>query len=159
MIPTDFSPETLVDGRQSERALTVQRGVGRFLRSLNFACLAEMTLASGRRADLVAVGPKGEIWIVEIKSSIEDFRSDLKWRDYLAYCDRFFFATLQDVPPDIFPDEAGLLIADGFGAALLRDPPDVQLSSARRKALLVRYGRMAALRLHNLADPGSRDQP
>ncbi|WP_350335865.1 MmcB family DNA repair protein [Coralliovum pocilloporae] len=156
MIPTDFDQDALNDGRQSERALTVQRGVGRFLRAMNFACLAEMTLASGRRADLAAMGPKGEIWIIEIKSSVEDFRSDSKWPDYLEYCDRFFFATLNDVPLDIFPEEAGLIIADGFGAALLRDSPNASLPAARRKAMMLRYARMASLRLQDLADPGSR---
>src|SRR5450432_4822169 len=91
------------DGRQSETALAVARGTARLLRSLGFSCIGELSLPSGRRADLVALGAAGEIWIVEIKSSVADFRADQKWTDYRLHCDRLFFATAAHVPLDIFP--------------------------------------------------------
>src|SRR6476660_5672710 len=86
------------DRRQSETALAIARGTARLLRSLGFSCVSELPLPSGRRADLVALNERGEIWIVEIKSSIEDLRADQKWQDYRAHCDRLFFAFTQDFP-------------------------------------------------------------
>src|ERR1700740_2819357 len=91
------------DGRQSEPALAIARGPARLLRSLGFACVAELPLPSGRRADLVALNERGEIWIVEIKSSLEDLRADQKWPEYRAHCDRLFFAFTADLPSEIFP--------------------------------------------------------
>src|SRR6202042_2800827 len=102
--------------RQSETALAVARGTRRLLLSLGLSCVAELPLLSGRRADLVALGGDGEIWIVEIKSSIADFRADQKWADYRMHCDRLFFAPAADVPLEIFPDDAGLILADCYGA-------------------------------------------
>jgi len=143
------------DGRQSERALTIFKGVGRLMRSFDFACVPEMTLPNHRRADVCGLGRDGEIWIVEIKSSVEDFRTDGKWQDYLEFCDRFFFATLPDVPADIFPDTAGLMISDGFGADVIRESPVDKLAAARRKALTLRLARHVAHRLHTAIDPAS----
>ena len=111
------------DGRQSERALAVRRGTLRLLAAHDLYALPEVTLASGRRADLLAVSRKGEIWIVEIKSSRADFMADSKWPEYRLYCDRLFFATLPDVEQTLFPMEAGLIIADAYGGALLRPAP------------------------------------
>ena len=91
------------DRRQSETALAIARGTARLLRSLGFSCISELPLPSGRRADLVALNERGEIWIIEIKSSIEDLRADQKWQDYRAHCDRLFFAFTQDLPCEIFP--------------------------------------------------------
>ena len=145
----------IVDGRQSPMALSVARGVSRLLRSLGFSCIPEMPLASGRRADLVALGAGGEIWIVEIKSSIEDFRVDQKWPEYRWHCDRLFFATAPHVPLDIFPDDAGLVLADGYGAEIIRAAPEHRLSPATRRGMLLRYARIAALRLQTLADPAA----
>ena len=105
-----------VDGRQSETALAVARGTGRLLLSLGFCCVSELPLPSGRRADIVAVDAGGEIWIVEIKSSVADFRADQKWMDYRLHCDRLFFATTLEVPCEIFPPDTGLIVADAFGA-------------------------------------------
>ena len=105
-----------VDGRQSATALAVARGTTRLLHSLGLSVVSELPLASGRRADLVALGASGEIWIVEIKSSIADFRADQKWMDYRLHCDRLFFATTMDVPCEIFPKDTGLIVADAFGA-------------------------------------------
>ena len=143
----------IFDGRQSPTAMAVARGTSRLLRSLGLSCVPEMPLASGRRADLVALGADGEIWIVEIKSSIEDFRVDQKWPEYRWHCDRLFFATTANVPLAIFPDDAGLILADGYGAELVRDAPEHRLAGATRRSLLLRYGRAAALRLQALADP------
>lgn len=145
--------EAPVDGRQSEAAAMVQRGIGRMLRDLGFAMVTELTLATGRRADVVGLGVHGELWIVEIKSSVEDFRADHKWPDYRLSCDRLFFATHGGVPLDIFPDDAGLIRADAYGAELLREAPEHRLAGATRKAMLVRFGQAAATRLHGLVDP------
>lgn len=141
------------DGRQSETALLVQRGVGRLLRNLGFSCIPELTLASGRRADVVAIGRKGEIWIVEIKSSLEDFRADQKWPDYRTHCDRLFFATHPKVAPEIFPEDAGLILSDGYGAEIIRHAGEHRLAGATRKAVMLRFAHAAADRLHDLADP------
>ena len=144
----------IVDLRQSPTALRVQRGVMRFLRNAHdFCCYAEVPLANGRRADVLAVGPKGEVWIVEIKSSIEDFRVDRKWPEYRFSCDRLFFASHAGVPEAIFPDDAGLILADAYGAEFLREAPEHRLAAATRKAMLVRFAQAAAHRLHGLVDP------
>ena len=145
----------IFDGRQSPTATAVARGTSRLLRSLGFSCVPELPLTSGRRADLVALGADGEIWIVEIKSSIEDFRVDQKWPEYRWHCDRLFFATPANVPLAIFPDDAGLILADGYGAELVRAAPEHRLTGATRRSMLVRYGRAAALRLQALADPAA----
>jgi hypothetical protein len=144
-----------VDGRQSAHALAVARGVGRLLRARGFVVVSELPLATGRRADIVGMGPGGEVWIVEIKSSIEDFRADEKWPDYRFSCDRLYFASHAEVPADIFPEDAGLIMADAFGAEMLRDAPEHRLAGATRKAMLVRFAQAAALRLHGLIDPAA----
>jgi len=131
----------------------IARGTRRLLRDLGFASVTELTLASNRRADLVALGDDGTIWIVEIKSSIEDFRVDQKWPDYRLNCDRLFFAIPETVPTNIMPEDAGLILADSYGAAVLRDAPEHRLAAATRKAMLVRVARTTAERLHRLADP------
>ena len=145
ILPPRANP--LIDGRQSERALTVRRGVQRLLSSFGHSMLPEMPLTSGRRADLIALTQKGEFWIIEIKSSIEDFRVDNKWPDYRQHCDRLFFATLPDVPAEIFPLECGFILSDGFGAEIIRDAPLEPLAGATRKALTLRYARLGAHRL------------
>ena len=144
-----------VDGRQSVHAAAVQRGVGRLLRAEGFVMVTELTLATGRRADIVGLGPGGDIWIVEIKSSIEDFRVDQKWPDYRWSCDRLFFATHAAVPTGIFPQDAGLILANSYGAEVLRPAPEHRLSAATRKAMLLRFAQTAALRLHGLLDPAA----
>ena len=141
------------DRRQSETALAIARGTARLLRSLGFACVSELPLPSGRRADLVAINERNEIWIVEIKSSIEDLRADQKWPEYRAHCDRLFFAFLQDLPCEIFPDETGLIIADAYGAHLERDAPEHRLPAPTRKSMTVRFAMAAAQRINRLIDP------
>ena len=144
----------IVDLRQSATALKVQRGVMRLLRStLDFRCFAEVPLNNGRRADVLGLGPKGEIWIVEIKSSIEDLRADQKWQDYRAHCDRLFFAFTQDMPCEIFPPETGLIVADAYGAHLHCDAPEHRLAAPTRKLMTVRFAIAAAQRINRLIDP------
>ena len=142
-----------VDGRQSPTALAVALGARRLLASHGFASVTELTLASGRRADIIALGAAGAIWIVEIKSCVADFRADAKWPDYRDYCDRFFFAVPNGFPTDILPDESGLILADSFGAAMVREAPEHRLAGARRKAVTLRFAQAAAGRLHVLVDP------
>ena len=137
----------LIDGRQSERAMLVRRGVQRLLHAMRLAVLPELSLSSGRRADLIALTPKGEIWIVEIKSSIEDFRVDRKWPDYRQHCDRLFFATHKDVPLEIFPEDCGLFLSDGYDAHIIRDAPEHKLPPAVRKSVTLNFSRIAAQRL------------
>ncbi|MBX9452918.1 MAG: MmcB family DNA repair protein [Mesorhizobium sp.] len=137
----------LADGRQSERAMVVRRGVQRLLMEMGASVIPEISLASGRRADLVALTRKGDIWIIEIKSSIEDFRVDRKWPEYRLHSDRFFFATHPEVPAGIFPEECGFILSDGYGAEILRDAPEHRLPPATRKALMLRIARAGAARL------------
>ena len=141
------------DGRQSPTALAVCTGARRLLAGHGFASVTEFTLASGRRADILALGPDGTIWIVEIKSSLADFRADGKWPDYRDFCDRFFFAVPEDFPADVLPLDAGLILADGYGAAIAREAPEHRLAGARRKAVTLRFAHAAAARLHMLLDP------
>lgn len=112
-----------------------------------------MTLASGRRADIVGIGRDGCIWIVEVKSSVVDFRTDAKWPGYRDFCDRLFFAVPTAFPSEIMPGEAGLIVADAFGAAIVRDAPEHKLAGARRKAVMLRFAHVAANRHHALVDP------
>jgi hypothetical protein len=151
--PLQAAPTVPVDGRQSPTALAIARGTTRLLHSLGRYVVSELTLASGRRADLVALGPDGTIWIIEIKSSIVDFRADQKWTDYRMHCDRLFFATTLDVPGDIFPMDAGLIVADTFGGEIISEAPEHRLHAATRKSMLLTFARAAALRLSALADP------
>jgi hypothetical protein len=128
------TPQVAPDRRQSPTALAVARGTARLLCSLGFATVGELPLASGRRADLVGLGATGDVWIVEIKSSIGDFRADNKWPDYRQHCDRLFFAAAITVPPEIFPADAGLIVADAFGASVLREAPEHAWPRQREKA-------------------------
>jgi hypothetical protein len=146
-----------MDGRQSERALAIARGVGRLFHSMNETVISEVPLRSGRRADLVAIGKDGSLTIVEIKSSIADLKADHKWPDYRLHCDRLFFATLADVPAEIFPSEAGLIIADAYGAEIVRSAPTHALPAATRKEMLIRLARIGAMRWQRLADPDLGD--
>jgi hypothetical protein len=141
------------DRRQSETALAIARGTARLLRSLGFSCISELPLPSGRRADLVALNARGDIWIVEIKSSLEDLRADHKWQDYRAHCDRLFFAFTQDLPCEIFPADTGLIVADAYGAYMHCDAPEHRLPAPTRKVMTVSFAMAAAQRINRLADP------
>jgi hypothetical protein len=153
MLPAQIIRALPVDGRQSQTALSVARGTMRLLHQFGFSAVSELPLPSGRRADLVALNSAGEIWIVEIKSSVEDFRADQKWMDYRAHCDRLFFATTLEVPCEIFPRDTGLIVADAFGAQLVCEAPEHRLHAATRKCMMLSFARCAALRLQSLADP------
>ena len=135
-------------------APSLTRGVGRALRDAGYVSLSEFTLRSRRRVDLIALNRRGSIAIVEIKSSIEDFRADHKWRDYLAYCDRFYFAVPDDFPRQALPEDCGIWVADGYGATLRREAPLQALNATRRRTQILRFAQTAAQRLTRLADPG-----
>ena len=141
------------DGRQSETAATIARGVRRLLRARGFSTVTELALLDGRRADIVALHGDGSLLIVEVKSSIADFRADHKWRDYAAHCDRLYFAVSAATPAAIMPMEAGLILADAYGAEILREPEAQRIAPATRRAVLLRFAQAAADRLHRLADP------
>lgn len=130
-----------------DTTLMLARGVTRLLMDHGFAPVLEVPLANGRRADVMAIGPGGEVWIVETKSCLADYAVDAKWPDYLDYCERFLFAVTEDFPRDLIPEEAGLIVADGFGGAILRESPLRPLAGARRKAVTLNFARLAALRL------------
>ncbi|MCF6302781.1 MAG: MmcB family DNA repair protein [Devosiaceae bacterium] len=143
------------DGRQSLTALKVQRGVMRLLRqSHDFCSFAEVPLANGRRCDIIGIGRRGEVWIIEIKSSVEDYRIDQKWHEYKDFCDQFFFAKPPELDGSIFPETEGLIVADSHGAEILRPAPKVPLPSARRKAMMLKLARLGAQRMHGVMDPG-----
>jgi hypothetical protein len=150
---TSLAASLPVDRRQSQTALAVARGTARFLHALGHCVVSELPLPSGRRADLVALGGDGTIVIVEIKSSVADFRADQKWMEYRLHCDRLFFATIAEVPCEIFPADAGLIVADAFGASIVCEAPEHRLAAATRKAVTLRFAHAAALRLQALADP------
>lgn len=140
------------DGRLSPAARRVLRGSGRLLRALGFSILTELPLADGRRADVMALNSAGEVWIVEIKSSLADLRADHKWPDYREYCDRLYFAAPRELDIALFPVDTGFIAADEHGAAVLREAEEARLSASRRKAVILRFGMTAAARLHNLWD-------
>ena len=147
---------TNVDGRQSETALELQRGVMRVLSQHALSSVCELPLPNGRRADVVGLSEKGDIWIVEIKSSVADFQVDQKWPDYRAYCDVLFFAVKPEFPINILPVKAGLIIADSYGGELVRKPEPDRLAAARRKSMTLRFAHAAARRLHEATEPGLR---
>ena len=136
---------TLVFSRP-ETTLAVTRGVARLFADLGWAPLLEVGLPNGRRADVMALGPKGEIAIAEVKSSLEDYRVDRKWHEYADYCDQLYFAVSPEFPREILADGPGLIVADAFGGAIVLDAPVEPLASARRRALILAFARLAALR-------------
>ena len=124
----------------------VTRGAARLLVAMGYAPLLEVGLPNGRRADIMALGPRGQIAVAEVKSGLPDFQTDRKWHEYQPYCDAFFFAVAPEFPREILPQEPGLIVADAFDGAVLRDAPVVALAGARRKALTIAFGRLAAAR-------------
>jgi hypothetical protein len=137
----------------SETALLVARGTRRMLRRLNFSTLTELQLFSGRRADIVALSRNGLIFIVEIKSSVAELRFDTKWRDYCVICDRFYFAIPENVPADLIPQDAGLILADAYSADIVRPAPEHPIAPATRRGILLRFANEAAVRLQRVTDP------
>lgn len=135
-------------------AESVARGVCRHLAALGCATLTEFRVGQGRRVDVVALDRASRFTVVEIKSCEADFRTDGKWRDYLPYADRFYFAVPEDFPRGILPSEHGLIVADGYGAAVLREATETPMNGTRRRAQLLRFARTAGMRLHRAWDPG-----
>lgn len=142
-----LTPPALMPGQ------LLARGVARHLASHGFACIEEFVPDRGLRVDVAALGPKGELWVIECKSSRADFTSDGKWQGYLEWCDRFFWAVDENFPTDLLPEGTGLLIADGYDAEILRMAPEDKLAAARRKVLIQKFAVHAARRLHRLRDP------
>ena len=132
------------------------RGVCRHLLSHGFVTVEELVPAPGLRVDVMALGPKGEVWIVECKSGRADYMTDRKWQGYLDWADRFFWAVDADFPTDLLPEGTGLILADGYDAEILRMAPETRLAGARRKVVLQTFARHAAARLQALRDPGLR---
>lgn len=144
------TPEDLLPALPGQR---LQRGVSRALIDHDFVPVEEMPLASGLRADIMALGPGGEIWIVECKSCRADFRADRKWQGYLDWCDRYFWAVDRDFPAGLLPEGMGLILADAWGGEVITMAPRTPLAPARRKAVTQAFARAAALRLNALRDP------
>ena len=130
------------------------RGVARHLRSHNFVSVEEFVPTRGLRVDVLGLGPKGELWVIECKSSRADFQSDNKWQGYLEWCDRYFWAVDIDFPTELLPPESGLIIADSYGAEIIRMPDERKLAPARRKVMVQKFATHAARRLQALRDPG-----
>ena len=129
------------------------RGVSRHLRAPGFVSVEEFVPARGLRVDVMGLGPKGEIWVVECKSSRADFQADSKWQGYLEWCDRYFWAVDVEFPAELLPSESGLLIADAYDAEIVRMAPEQKLAPARRKVLIQKFATHAARRLQALRDP------
>jgi len=132
----------------------LQRGVCRGLRALDYVCIEELVPTPGLRVDVMALGPRGEVWVVECKSGRSDFVSDRKWQGYLDWCDRFFWAVDPEFPVELLPEGTGLILADAWDAEVMRMAPETRLSGARRKVVLRTFARTAAGRLYSLRDPG-----
>ena len=137
---------TLVEVTRPQTTLAVTRGAARLIMAMGYAPLLEVGLPNGRRADIMALSPRGRIAICEVKSGIEDYRADRKWGEYLPFCDEFYFAVAPEVPRQVLPDGPGLIVADAFDGAVIVDPPQTPLAPARRKALTLAFARLAALR-------------
>ena len=129
------------------------RGVARHLASLGMVSIEEFVPARGLRVDVIALGPKGEIWVVECKSNKADFQSDNKWQGYLEWCDKFFWAVDSEFPIELLPDKTGLILVDAYDADIVRMAPLERLVAPRRKVMVQKFATQAARRLHNLGDP------
>ena len=158
ILPMDDRTATLapvIAGPPLPAGQTLARGVARHLLGHDFVSVQELVPARGVRVDLMALGPRGEIWVIECKSSRSDFVTDKKWHFYLEWCDRFFWAVDADFPTDLLPEGTGLIVADGYDAEILRMGPEARLAGARRKMLLQLFARHAARRLQGFRDPGA----
>lgn len=133
------------------RALT--RGVCRLFAAHGYGTIVEFPLTNGRRVDVMGLGPAGDFAIVEVKSSVADFRADRKWQEYLAFCDRFYFAVPEDFPQHLLPDDCGFLVADSFGGVIRRESPALALNGTRKRHQLLRFALAASERLQRICDP------
>ena len=141
----------VIDHRQSDAAMKIRSGVIRGMKRHQIAFLPELTLSNNRRADLIGLDEKGSIIIVEIKSSLEDFKVDNKWHEYKDFCDQFYFATSPQVPAEIFPEDEGFILADEHGCEIIRDAETKKLSPATRKSIMLKFSRNAAQRLEKFS--------
>lgn len=148
VMPTQAFGDPVPEGRAAD----IVRGVQRMMAQFGFATLTEMTLATGRRVDVIGISGKGEIVIIEVKSCLNDFLTDQKWPEYREFCDRFFFAVDTDFPHDRLPETEGYMVADQFGGAIVREADQQKLAGARRKAVTLSFARLAAARLLRVAD-------
>lgn len=155
MTSVSLIANTFGDPVPNGRAADIVRGLQRMFAETGLAPLTEVTLANGRRADVMAVGAKGEIVIVEVKSCLQDFQTDQKWPEYAPYCDRFYFAVDCDFPQERIPSEVGLMVCDAFGGAVLRESVPIPLNAARRKAVTLSFARLAAARLMRVGNPAA----
>lgn len=146
--------ETASETLPSMPGQRLARGVCRALRQFDFVTVEELVPSPGLRVDVMALGPKGEVWVIECKSSRADFQADQKWHHYLEWCDRFFWAVDSDFPTELLPDGSGLIIGDAYGAEILRMAPETPLAAARRKVMVQKFARHAASRLQGFRDPG-----
>ena len=142
-------PTTLMPGQ------LLARGVARHFATLGWVSVAELVPSRGLRVDVMGLGPKGEVWVVECKSGRSDFRSDHKWEGYLEWCDRFFWAIDVDFPVDLLPEGTGVMIGDAYDAEIVRMAPEEKLAPARRKVMVQKFAVHAARRLHSLNDPSA----
>lgn len=143
----------LADSDLAAMTRGITRGVCRHLANTGHAVLTEVKLPNRRRADIMALDADGRVVVVEVKSAVSDYRADGKWREYLPYCDSFAFAVAETFPADILPPDCGLIIADPFGAAVIRLMDLAPLHPARRRGLTLRFARQAAERLQRVMDP------
>ena len=150
-MPDDLARDAHADALRPGRLLA--RGVCRHLLTHDFVTVEEFTPAPGLRVDVMALGPRGEVWVVECKSSVADFRADAKWQGYLDWCDRYFWAVDADFPAGLLPEDTGLILADAYDAEILRLGPETRLPPARRKVMVQKFARHAALRWHAARDP------
>ncbi len=147
-MPDDLSSVILKPGQ------LLARGVCRHLLTHDFVSVVELTPTGGLRVDVMALGPRGEVWVIECKSGRADYLTDHKWQGYMEWCDRFFWAVDADFPTELLPEETGLIVADAYDAEIIRMAPEVKLPGARRKVMLQKFARHAALRHHAARDPG-----
>jgi hypothetical protein len=152
----DDMPSEIDITRDESKARDLARGVVRLLADLGYRSLTEFSLKNKRRTDVIGLDKRGNIIIVEIKSGPADFRSDTKWREYLDFCDKFYFAVADDFPRDMLPADQGLIIADRYGGEIVAEGELRKVNAARRKTLTLNFARTAASRLNQLADPEAR---
>ena len=147
---SNVAPQIIQHGR------LLARGVARHLLGHGVVTIEEFVPARGLRVDLMGLSDKGEIWVVEGKSSRADFMQDAKWQGYLDWCDRFFWAVDAEFPVELLPDDSGLILSDPYDAEIVRMAPSTPLAPARRRKLTQMFARHAAQRLQALRDPDAR---
>ena len=140
--------DTSLGAPETTRLLT--RGVCKLFQDLGFGTLTEFKLANGRRVDVMAIDRNGEFVIVEIKSTVADFRGDRKWHEYLPFCERFYFAVPSGFPVEMMPEDCGLIVADPYDAAVRRESNHQKLNTNRKRRQLIRFALAASDRLRQL---------